>query len=58
MVSCTQLEYVSAPGFLFVLMLLITVAVEACTSGLPAIHNGVFQIIGFQSICKLLPSFM
>ncbi|CAL5226106.1 g8923 [Coccomyxa viridis] len=46
----TQLEYVSAAGFLFVLMLLITVAVEACTSGLPAIHNGVFQIIGFQSI--------
>ena len=36
------------------IMLLITVIVEACTAGLPAIASGDFAIVGFSDICKPL----
>lgn len=51
-----QLEYLSMAGFAFVLMLLITVIVEACTAGLPAIASGDFAVVGFSDICAPLPS--
>ena len=43
-------------GFAFVMMLLITVIVEACTAGLPAIASGDFAVVGFSDICARLPS--
>ena len=45
-------------GFAFVMMLLITVIVEACTAGLPAIASGDFAVVGFSDICAhpLAPS--
>lgn len=46
----TQLEYLSMAGFAFVIMLLITVIVEACKAGLPAIASGDFAVVGFSSI--------
>ena len=42
-------------GFAFVMMLLITVIVEACTAGLPAIASGDFAVVGFSDICAPLP---
>jgi hypothetical protein len=47
-----QLEYVSIAGFLFVLMLLITMIVESCRYGLPAIGDGEFSVVGFTDICE------
>ena len=44
-----------APGFMFVLMLLFTMVVEACQAGLPAIGDGEFAIVGFTDMCTLLP---
>ncbi len=41
-------------GFAFVMMLLITVIVEACTAGLPAIASGDFAVVGFSDICTPL----
>lgn len=38
-------------GFAFVMMLLITVIVEACQAGLPAIASGDFSVVGFSNIC-------
>ena len=46
-----QLEYISIAGFMFVLMLLFTMIVEACKAGLPAIGNGEFSIVGFTDLC-------
>ncbi len=46
-----QLEYISIAGFLFVLMLLFTMVVEACKAGLPAIGDGEFSIVGFTDLC-------
>ena len=43
-------------GFAFVMMLLITVIVEACTAGLPAIASGDFAVVGFSDICAPLPA--
>ena len=40
-------------GFAFVIMLLITVIVEACKAGLPAVASGDFAVVGFSSICEL-----
>ena len=47
-----QLEYLSIAGFMFVIMLIVTVIVEACTAGLPAIANGQFSVVGFTDICE------
>jgi hypothetical protein len=47
-----QLEYLSIAGFMFVIMLIITVIVEACSAGLPAIADGQFSVVGFTDICE------
>ena len=51
-----QLEYISIAGFLFVLMLLFTMVVEACKAGLPAIGDGEFSIVGFTDLCAPSPA--
>ena len=51
---CLQLEYISIAGFMFVLMLLFTMVVEACKAGLPAIGDGEFSIVGFTGLCASL----
>jgi hypothetical protein len=48
-----QLEYISIAGFMFVLMLLFTMIVEACQAGLPAIGDGEFAVVGFTGAAQL-----
>lgn len=40
-------------GFMFVLMLLFTMVIEASRAGLPAISSGDFAVVGFTSMCTL-----
>ncbi len=45
-----QLEYISMVGFVFVLIMVATVIIQACLNGLPGWYSGDFAPIGFSNI--------
>jgi hypothetical protein len=45
-----QLEYISMVGFVFVLIMVATVIIQACLNGLPGWYSGDFAPVGFSNI--------
>lgn len=45
-----QLEYISMVGFVFVLVMVFTVIIQACLNGLPGWYSGEFAPVGFSNI--------
>ena len=48
--AAAQLEYISMVGFVFVLIMVATVIIQACLNGLPGWYSGEFAPVGFSDI--------